>query len=1551
MRYSIRVIATVIGCLLSCVAAAQDQCPASARSVTVFFINGVWNERSEAARSASDLEARVRQYLADMGELAPLIPACLFVESAYNYSDGVNADLNETASLIDEEEFIQLLRRRRDAPETSASQKAQYEEAIRVLIQSRYDAFPDLKRMVNDHFLPLAISGNRPIIVGHSEGNLFANMAYRTLALVAGSSARPRLVAVASPSSFVEGSDVHTTAFEDDVILSYSRLLDTDAPVLPLAGNSGNTPDRLCHAVSDRYIQDVPLACHLFAYYIDGEATGRAIAAQVVEAVVSGSNPPNQSPNAGFAISLLGRSPMTSSPPAAVIQTLAVPAMPSCGSCAIFDFDGAAPYSSDPDGAVSIWRWLIDGTLGPSSSSFSRSLSVGTHTVSLMVTDNQGATSAVAQAVVVVTPVAVLPPVAVGDGPFVISQGASFALQPPGVLVNDTYPAGATVEFLEPLPQAVLAANPDGSFTLDLSSIPTFSGVVALNYVIHSVNGDSNIGTVRINVRQSQQPSWTQKLPVNSPSSRYLAGLTYDAYRGETVLFGGRDSTNRNDTWVWNGVNWTLKNPTHSPSPRQVLAMTYDEARHEVVLFGGYDNGFLNPYLNDTWVWDGSDWTQRSPSNRPSGRSGAMVYDVMRGEVLLFGGNDGSRLLNDTWTWDGSNWSQRAPLSMPTPRYRHDMSYDAARGLVVLFGGNDNNGIGSRDDTWTWDGATWTEANALSRPPALTGHRMAYDAALGRVVLFGGAAETWLWDGMNWADVSSAVSPSARDLFSLSYDEVRQQIVLFGGTVSLPGALGDTWVLSTDNVAPVSGFAMNVGSVSSLSSPPASSLQSLAVTTDQSCGRCARVTFDGSAPLSADRDGTVVAWQWLIDGSAGPTSQTFSRPLSIGTHTISLIVTDNQGATSAVAQAVIVVTSSAVLPPVAVGDGPFVISQGASFALQPPGVLANDTYPAGATAEFLDPLPQSILAANPDGSLSIDMSRDPTFVGSFSIGYVIHSSAGDSNSASVQFSVTPVAVDTDGDGIPDVSDACPTVAGPCGYRIQDLGGLAGSTTQTYVNGVSGNGTAVGCATVGTSSRAFVWTRSVGIRDIGTLGGASACATAVNSNGVVAGYSNAADGTLHGFVWTTATGMEDLGFMAFPVSINNADAVAGTLRYPSGSQLFVWTRAAGLTALGQPVGMRHAEAVKMNNGGSIALNAIPLDASQPRRAYLWRPGGLWIELGSLGGSYTEVNDMNDSDVVVGTAETAAGVPHVYSWSPVAGLLDLAPGVGRALNAAGDIVGGLGDGNSSSAFLWTATAGVQNLGTLGGDFSIADRISDSGVVAGISNVIGNGFQHGFAWSRLGGVKDLGTLGGSFSLSAGFAADGTLIGTSYRTRNVDAHLAAWSLASGFDFNTSSSQVLCSGPQSGGFQGYQYLGLGLSGQLSTASIRMQTPPPTFYGKTAALEIRESDSPLLTWTDVMAQSRVVWASGTTVASRTFVSGYDGVVAFDQPEVGVGYAFDPTRHYYFVPMFFTNDGGGSCQPSYLYGSTNPDSYAGGGAVGVPGVQDLSFSLEGISVVR
>jgi hypothetical protein len=69
-----------------------------------------------------------------------------------------------------------------------------------------------------------------------------------------------------------------------------------------------------------------------------------------------------------------------------------------------------------------------------------------------------------------------------------------------------------------------------------------------------------------------------------------------------------------------------------------------------------------------------------------------MAFDPATGDLVLFGGYDGS-YRNDTWTYDGTTWTQQFPATSP-PRSLASMAFGpASRGLVLFL----ENG-----DTWTY---------------------------------------------------------------------------------------------------------------------------------------------------------------------------------------------------------------------------------------------------------------------------------------------------------------------------------------------------------------------------------------------------------------------------------------------------------------------------------------------------------------------------------------------------------------------------------------------------------------------------------------------------------------------------------------------------------------------------------------------------------------------------------------------------------------------------------------------------------------------------------
>ncbi|HKN51015.1 MAG TPA: kelch repeat-containing protein [Amycolatopsis sp.] len=280
------------------------------------------------------------------------------------------------------------------------------------------------------------------------------------------------------------------------------------------------------------------------------------------------------------------------------------------------------------------------------------------------------------------------------------------------------------------------------------------------------------------------------------PGPRIGPVSAYDSGRLRTVLFGGTDAgyTPTSDTWEWDGTSWTQRSPATSPSPHALGGLTYDSARGVSVLFGGWSG---SAYLNDTWEWDGSNWLHRMTATAPSPRVWfAMAYDATRHVSVVFGGETfGGQYSAETWEYDGVNWAPRSPAHSPTPRLGPALAYDQASGALLLFGGRDANG-NRLNDTWRYDGSDWVQLVTSSAPSPRFFHSMAYDSQRQRLVLFGGdyidysslgsplgpSDQTWEFDGSDWTRRYVTTWPPARAMASMAYDSARSQMVLVGGT-------------------------------------------------------------------------------------------------------------------------------------------------------------------------------------------------------------------------------------------------------------------------------------------------------------------------------------------------------------------------------------------------------------------------------------------------------------------------------------------------------------------------------------------------------------------------------------------------------------------------------------------------------------------------------------------------------------------------------------------------------------------------------------------------
>lgn len=293
------------------------------------------------------------------------------------------------------------------------------------------------------------------------------------------------------------------------------------------------------------------------------------------------------------------------------------------------------------------------------------------------------------------------------------------------------------------------------------------------------------------------RPTWVDRAPASAPSARAGAGMAYDGARGETVLFGGDDGAPRGDTWTWTGTGWTPETPATNP-PARYAPLAYDAGRGVTVMFGGYDGG----PRGDTYEWNGVDWTPRVVPSPPARWAHGIAYDEARRVTVVFGGQNGvPPYLDDTWEWDGSTWTEKLPGTRPDRRDQTAMAYDARRGVVVLFGGRRAD-LSLLGDTWEWDGSAWNPRTPPVSPSPRQAHQLVYDRARGVVVLAGGTDDgvttvfddTWEWDGVTWTRRTAPLQLDPRYYCAASYDAFRQQVVVFGGFASGGSTrLPDTW--------------------------------------------------------------------------------------------------------------------------------------------------------------------------------------------------------------------------------------------------------------------------------------------------------------------------------------------------------------------------------------------------------------------------------------------------------------------------------------------------------------------------------------------------------------------------------------------------------------------------------------------------------------------------------------------------------------------------------------------------------------------------------------
>jgi probable HAF family extracellular repeat protein len=164
-----------------------------------------------------------------------------------------------------------------------------------------------------------------------------------------------------------------------------------------------------------------------------------------------------------------------------------------------------------------------------------------------------------------------------------------------------------------------------------------------------------------------------------------------------------------------------------------------------------------------------------------------------------------------------------------------------------------------------------------------------------------------------------------------------------------------------------------------------------------------------------------------------------------------------------------------------------------------------------------------------------------------------------------------------------------------------------------------------------------------------------------------------------------------------------------------------------------------------NGGIVAGTSYG-GPGGVARAFLYN-GKTQVELGTLGGAFSQALAVTRCSYVVGLAGTADGLAHAFLYDGSMhdlGTLGGSESAGNAINSCGKITGwAVIPFGGPHAFLYDGKT-MQDLGTFGGTQSYGLAINQAGQVVGQSFGPGNAWYHAFLYdSRTGGpMQDLGS-----------------------------------------------------------------------------------------------------------------------------------------------------------------------------------------------------------------
>ena len=508
--------------------------------------------------------------------------------------------------------------------------------------------------------------------------------------------------------------------------------------------------------------------------------------------------------------------------------------------------DGTA--SADPDGTVVSWDWTATGVTIPSGATPTATFPVGVHTVTLTVTDNAGAT---ATDDVVIT-------VAAGNQSPVANAG-------PDQNLTDVDLSGDEAVTLD----GTASTDPDGTVvswdwaapgvTIPSGATPTATfpvGVHTVTLTVTDDDGGTDTDDVVITVTAGNQS------PVANAGPDQPSVTDGDASGDAQVTLDGTGSTDPDGTvvsWDWTAPGVTI------PSGATPVA-TFPVGVHTVTLTVTDDDGATD--TDDVVI---TVLANQDPVANAGADQNVTDVDLSGDEAVTLDGTASADPDGTVVSWDWTATGVTIP-SGATPTATFPVGVHTVTLTVT-----DNAGATATDDV------VITVAAGNQSPVANAGP----DQNLTDVDLSGDEAVTL--DGTASTDPDGTV---------VSWDWAAPGVTIPSGatpTATFPVGVHTVTLTVTDDDGGTDTDDVVITVTAGNQSPVANAGPDQPSVTDGDASGDAQVTLDGTG--STDPDGTVVSWDWTAPGVTIPSGATPVATFPVGVHTVTLTVTDDDGAT------------------------------------------------------------------------------------------------------------------------------------------------------------------------------------------------------------------------------------------------------------------------------------------------------------------------------------------------------------------------------------------------------------------------------------------------------------------------------------------------------------------------------------------------------------------------------------------------------------------------------------------------------------------------------